>query len=255
MTDKLIEDDFNNRPENDELAFLYYEKKFRVSLDKAIAELSDDDRHSSFLSYNHFKQTYINHILATINALDIPLLGRWTNNPQDANENANFSQIMFDIDAAVTMIKVRHAQYTRKASVGLDVSSRDKIRSLINKIKLTIDAMDIVVARRESLLDKLNAFATEVDRDRTRFEAFAALVIETTDTVAKVEKKLRPIKKWVDSIAGTLRSAKNSEDEQRRISGPQKHLPSPPKQIAPPSSELWTKDKPTKSDQDDEIPF
>jgi hypothetical protein len=34
MSDELVEDEFANRPDDDELAFLRYEKLFRISLEK-----------------------------------------------------------------------------------------------------------------------------------------------------------------------------------------------------------------------------
>lgn len=38
MSEGLVEDEFTNRPEDDELAFLHYEKLFRAPLDKSIIE-------------------------------------------------------------------------------------------------------------------------------------------------------------------------------------------------------------------------
>lgn len=257
MSDNLVEDEFTNRPDDDELAFLHYERLFRGPLEKELAALQDTEQDSYWNSYNHFMQTYINSVLATVTALDLPLLDYWTNNPASANDERNFRQIKFDIDGTITQIKVRHSQRVRKASVHLEGGAREKIRELINKIKLTIEAIDIPLARKEALMSRLNAFAAEVDKDRTRFEAFAAMMIEAAGVVGKVEKKLRPIRGWIDSIAKLLHEARALEDSHPRLPAPDKRIEAPQKRLAPPSGDLWaSQTRPPKGgDLDDEIPF
>jgi hypothetical protein len=135
------------------------------------------------------------------------------------------------VDAAITGIKVRHAQVVRKHSVRLEQNMREKIRELINKIKITIEGIELPLLRKEALMAKLNAFAAEVDRDRTRSEAFGALIIEIAGGAAKVERKLRPIRKWLDSIARVMHEARVHEDTQGRLPPP---IQAPQKQISPP---------------------
>jgi hypothetical protein len=257
MSDNLIEDEFLNRPDDPELAFLHFERIFRKPLDAQLAELTAREGDAYWDSYNHFMQTYINSVLATVQALDLEILVRWVNNPSEANNDKNFKQMKFDIDAAITLIKVRHAQISRKASVHLESTTREKIRELINKIKLTIEGIQIPLPRKEALMTKLNAFAAEVDRDRTKFEAFGALMIEAAGVAGKMEQKLRPIRKWIDSIAGLIREANEAENAIMKLAAPAKHLQAPAKQLAAPSDDLWSKSetKPAPSDLDNEIPF
>lgn len=258
MSDGLIEDEFTNRPDDDELAFLHYERLFRKPLEKELASLQENEQENYWNSYSHFMQTYINSVLATVSELEIDILGRWINDPSAANNESNFRQIKFDIDGAITKIKIRHAQRARKASVRLEGGAREKIRELINKIKITIDGIDVPMPRKEALMSRLNAFAAEVDKDRTRFEAFGALMIEAAGVAGKVEKKLRPIRKWIDSIANIMHEARTIEDAHPALPVPEKRIQAPTKQIAPPSGELWasqTLPKPNGGDLDDEIPF
>jgi hypothetical protein len=156
------------------------------------------------------------------------------------------------VDAAITGIKVRHAQVVRKHSVRLEQNMREKIRELINKIKITIEGIELPLLRKEALMAKLNAFAAEVDRDRTRSEAFGALIIEIAGGAAKVERKLRPIRKWLDSIARVMHEARVHEDTQGRLPPP---IQAPQKQISPPSREAPKQPPKTEPVLDDHLPF
>jgi len=256
MSDDLIEDDFTNRPDNDDQAFHYYEKRFRAELDAAMQALQKKSSVDYWDSYNYFMQTYVNRVLAVVDALDLDVLEHWVNNPTQANDQNNFQQIKFDIDAVCIKLKVRYAQRVRKSSVHLGGDARNKIRDLINKIKLTIEGIDISLARKEALMGKLNAFATEVDTDRTRFEAFGALMIEAAGMVGKLERTLRPVRGWIDSIAKLLHEANVLEDNRPRVPSSARRIEAPRKRISPPSSELWASTEAPKpgGDRDDEIP-
>ena len=256
MSDGLLGDEYVNRPDDDELAFVFYEKMFRGPLEKAVADIEAENNRTYYSAYNHFMQTYITKVIATIKALDLPILEYWVNNPSAANDEINFRQVRFDIDSELTQIKIRHAQLIRKGSVRLESDTREKIRDLINKIKITIEGIDLPLARKKSLMGKLNAFAEEVDRDRTRFEAFGALIVEAANVAGKVERKLRPIRKWLDSVANVLHEARAFENAHPRLPAPSKRIQAPVKQIAPPSGDLWSPPTtPKGGDLDDEIPF
>jgi len=81
-------------------------------------------------------------------------------------------------------------------------------------------------------------------------------MIEAAGVARKVERKLRPIRKWIDSIANVMHEARAAEDGRPRLSAPDKRIEAPAKQIAPPSGELWAPPKPPNAAiLDDDIPF
>ncbi|MFP5469342.1 MAG: hypothetical protein ACLGGZ_06320, partial [Alphaproteobacteria bacterium] len=78
---------------------------------------------------------------------------------------------------------------------------------------------------------KISALELEVDRDRTRFDAFGAFIIDAAEVLGDAADKAEPARKLVDSISRLIWGAKNEEET--------KQLPSPPerKQIEPPRPE------------------
>ena len=97
--------------------------------------------------------------------------------------------------------------------------------------------------KRESLFNKLNSFAAEVDRNRTRPESFYAFAVEAARTAREVNDELKPLQQTIDRVFDWLEKAQKLSDalpswnERKKIEGPPKRLPQPT------------------NDSDDEIPF
>lgn len=257
MSDGPTEDEFTNRPDNDEVAFLKYEKEFRQSLDRSVALPAKDTQKMYWNSADYFLQVYINNVLAAASELNIEELEYWIENRVETRKSSNFLDIKLDIDDAVNKIKIRNTPKAHTSSIHLDSEIREKIRDFVTKIRATIESVDMPIARKEALMNKLNAFANEVDRDRTRFEAFTALMIEAAGAAGKAETKLRPIRKWIDSIARLFHEARAIEDGRQRLPPPQKRIEAPRQKPSLSSSERSSLSDPSKSDDefDDDIPF
>ena len=52
-------------------------------------------------------------------------------------------------------------------------------------------------------------------------------MIEAAGVARKVERKLRPIRKWIDSIANVMHEARAAEDGRPRLSAPDKRIEAP----------------------------
>ncbi len=250
MSNSLL-DEYLERPDDDELAFVHFEAKFRAQRDRALRET--EERGDS----EHFVRSYINHILATVRALELALLERWVNNPKEAGRSENYREIQYDIDGTVVEIKVRHSILARKTSIKIDRSTKESIRDLVTKIKAVIESDGVALDRRERLMKRLNAFTMELDRTRTPMAAFADLAIEAAGVAGEVEAKLRPVRGWIDSIAGLLRAAKVFEEDHPA-------LPPPPRKLGTVQPEMSSQgsSKPSlswdavpRANLDDDIPF
>ena len=86
----------------------------------------------------------------------------------------------------------------------------------------------------------------------TRYEAFAALMIEVCDDVGEAAQRLEPVVRQVERICAAIGIAKRAEDAQARLPPPteQRRIEHKPKS-KPPKSNGGNFDKAL----DDEIPF
>ena len=94
----------------------------------------------------------------------------------------------------------------------LDAAARQAIHALVNAIRERLNELTLPEAKRESLFNKLNQFAAEVDRNRTRPEAFYAFAIEAARAAREVNDELQPLQQTIDRVFDWLDKAKKLWD-------------------------------------------
>jgi hypothetical protein len=122
-----------------------------------------------------------------------------------------------------------------------------------------VDKLEVPDKKREALYRRISDLENEVDRDRTRFDAYAALVLEASTTTEKAARQLKPLIKLLQPITTLFANATDSENAQLQLppAQPLKRLEPPPLKLAPPEPESEPEPPPRQpiNDLDDEIPF
>ena len=119
---------------------------------------------------------------------------------------------------------------------------KSKIHRYLTSIRELISTSALSESKRSTLSKKLNAFADEVDRNRTRVEALAAAMIWTRKEVVEGAQGLEPIVEKLDKMFQSFTKA--TEFFKLPSSAEQKEIPAPPKRIEGPRRQL-----------DDDVPF
>ena len=138
--------------------------------------------------------------------------------------------------------RVAKAKSGTSAIYVLTLDLKDKIHRYLDKIRALIAGSSLTETKRAVLSKKLNAFADEVDRNRTRVEALAAAIIWTRKEMVEGAEGLEPIIEKLDKMFQSF--AKATEFLRLPSSESPKQLPPPQKKIEGP-----------KRDLDDEVPF
>jgi hypothetical protein len=150
-----------------------------------------------------------------------------------------------DFQGTMRHYKVRALMLRRKSlmSVVLDKSHRAKIRALLNRVRGIVPNLKVSVAKHEKILDLISKLENEVDRPRTRMEAFFALVLEGSSVMRQVGEDAKPLIEDIEKINGLFSEAKDDDL-------------SPPS-LPPPTPKPRIEDKRPKSrgGMDDDIPF
>jgi hypothetical protein len=241
----LTDDELLNLPDDPELAFAEFDKRARSQLLAALRETENSQE------AEELRLRYMNHTLAAVKALSLDFLNQWEV-PRIGSDTIwqSYQQFASDVDHITLQIRLRHSRRTRKYSVSLDASTKEKLRHYINEIRKVIDTLDITDLKREALNEKVSELEKEIGRNRTRFDAVMAVILEAATKTGQAAEKLAPLRKLIDSITGLIKEARDIED----ASNPQLPPHRAPKQIeGPRSNSLPVRND--GGDTDDDIPF
>ena len=195
---------------------------------------------------------YINQVLAVVKALDLDVLDGWEVPPVLSKIDEYYRQFLSDVDHITVQIRIRNARRAKKYSVALNQATKKKIRHHLNQIRQIVDELNVSDGKREALYDKLSELENEVNRDRTRFDANMALILECVNIAGTAADKIEPLRKFIDSITGLIKAAKDQEDAATVMLG----APPEKKKIEPPRKQLGPPTQSNEADDlDDDIPF
>ncbi len=230
---------YEELPSDPEQAFLLLEGKFRNECERKVNSASQDDSHV-------FYADYIAQVLAAITALglDASFEGRLPR-IEDVNYSTylNFSK---DVKHYRTILEIQHARRVQGFSVRFDAVTKQKIKHHLLQVRDIVDKLEIDQNKKEALFNKIGALEQEIDRDRTRLEAYGALIIESSGILGEAAGQLEPVRKWLDTIGRLIWGAKKEEETKQLLPPDKRKLIEPPRSSPPPG---------TPGDLDDEIPF
>lgn len=228
-----------------DMAFVRLERRFREILEKNLEEVQNNT------TANHFIIEYMNHTLATAETLGIDCL-QFFAVPEENSSDVydDYRRFRQTVDSFSVRVQIRHIRLGPSNTVPLDPSEKTHLRAYATRIKEIIDASSLIIAKKERLLDKINAFLAELDRDRTALQKFNDLILSLANTGGEAAQEMEPAWKWAKLAAAILGVRQETEQT--------KSLPSPPKKLEGPKSQLPPPARKRSSslvELDDDIPF
>ena len=220
---------FLQLPDDPELGFARLQQIKYAELQRAL-------QGSNSTNWSHEEQ-YFDTLVAYDQVHNLGLFTDIGTPPDSDNECYNFFNT-FNRRAAIASQKfqmeaARRIKTGAQTLIVIDVPTRQAIHKLIDAIKEKLNGLTLTESKRESLFNKLNEFAKEVDRNRTRTEAFFAFAVEATRNLRELNKELKPLQQPIDRIHDFIEKAEKWKDalppweNRRQIERPPKHLPSP----------------------------
>jgi hypothetical protein len=227
-----------------DLAFVRLERKFR-----AIYQHNINDSQSNELFFEYMRE-YMNHTIAAAEALGLDFLEDVRVKLDNSEIPEELKRLTTAVDRFAVQVQITHVRNPPRDSVTLEGSEKLTLRHYVTQIKEVIDKSALLVAKKERLFDRINAFLAEVDRDRTGLQKFNDLVISLAHTGGDAAQELEPTWKWVKLIAQLLGARQENEQAKLPPQTKPKRLEPPKRQISPPKPLPKPKDE-----FDDEIPF
>jgi hypothetical protein len=181
--DALLEDGFNNLPEDSMEAFVVFENRLRQKFSNNPIE-------------THEAVAYITSIEAFCRVYDIldGYLG-----DQDAIaivDRSAVGQYMSMVDLRLSVCKIQIARNRSRGitdTVKLNQNTKVEIRALVESAKVKIDVLDLDARKKDILLDKLNHFLAELDKSQTRLTGLLASMVQVSGAMGDSAEKLEPV--------------------------------------------------------------
>ena len=229
-----------------DLAFVRLERKFREMLESNI------EHSNNMNTYNHYVIEYMNHTLAAANALGLDILEFFS--VPDPNDTSNLTETYGHfrqvVDGYTVAVHIRNIRVGPATSLPFDENEKKHIRAYVTKIKEIVDASALEAAKKEALLNRLNAFLAEVDKDRTSMQRFQDFIMSLAKTTADATEELEPTWKWARLIAAIFGARHDAENA--KLPPPPKRIEKPKQQLPPPAVR---RNGARRTDMDDDIPF
>lgn len=244
MSDESFDEFFLSLPSDPDEAFIVFQKQKFAELQQVWE--------ADYNGWQH-ERTYVNAIFAFDEVYQLGVLKDYGVPP---SEDERFSQYFQVFRAEIEKIvlkfqleRVRRAKGNKGAIVKLDDAARTAIRALITALREKLDALELTESKRRELVSKLNVFASEVEQNLSRTEAFNSFVVGLTRTASAAAKEFKPLMDTVNRVLDQIDRAQDWVEslppwtERKKIEGPQKKIEGP------------RKDDFKSQDLDDEIPF
>jgi hypothetical protein len=168
----ISEEDFDVAAERSkEMAFIRLERKFRAAYEESLEKA---DGNGMFF---YRTSEYMNHVVAAARALDIQLFEFGYRPPDEQSIYEDHRDFRHIVDAYVVEHTISHIRAGTRNTVVLSTAEKEKLRHYVAQMKEVIDKSDLLPAKKERLFDLINAFLTELDRDRTGLQKFSDLMI------------------------------------------------------------------------------
>jgi hypothetical protein len=217
MSDVL--DDYLDLPEDPELQLVAFEKRLRSNLNESIRTINRDTHEQYVLSEIGDRQMYYaTRLMGFHDAHGFVMLTKpnlWRSGDNFENE---FDAFLDEVTYWTTQIEVRHANRLRPISTVLQLTPevRQQLHSYINKIRETVAPLQLPEKKKEAILGKLNSLADEVDRDRTKTEAWTAFVLGPVDKPIPAAARPERLGRCNTTVAtGVMRRSAGAPGKQR----------------------------------------
>lgn len=247
MSEMIRPEDLEGAPRDSVGAFLHLERLARQRHQAEVDQL--ENRYGEDVTTSECEFAYMRAVLAAANACGIEDLSNWSlprYGDEDWWQDCRNFKAAAEFVAAKLLIQ-RHRQRDT-FSVAIDAATKLKLEHYVREGRDLIHRLSMPVPKREVLLGCLNAFMTELDRERTNLQAYGALAAEAANTTDEVASAFAPLLRRIGKMLGLLREAEEARERAKQLTGTDRKRIESPEKLA--------SKRPTFDEKiDDEIPF
>ena len=251
--DFVAQDELDDLPEDDHLAFAMFARHAQRRLSEATDKI-DGSHEDGWRLIEEWRYDFMNVVLAAAKRFAIePFATMQMPAVSNFNDNAH-RQFKADLDFYMTQLAIDNTMRDRRDSVLLSQPAKERIRNYLHELKQCIDKADLSEARKEALLKKLADFEVELDRRRLSLLAVTRVTLEIMMIPGALWASQQIMTKLLNNMLQAVAEEKVVDDQNRQ-------LPpiDPPQKLIPPREPIVERRRPQPAafdtDLDDDVPF
>lgn len=243
----VTQDQLDDLDEDPRTAFMELVNHAQRSLDQTVKKL-DPDEQREWNQIEDLRYSFMNVVIAAAKRYEIePFVSMDV--PQYSNYgHSEWRQFKADVDHYLTQLMLDNSIKSKKNSVAILPTSRDRIRSQLGALRNCVEKSHMTEKKQQALLYKLDAFEKELEKRRVSLMAVTLLAFEVISVPGTMWATGEVANKLMTTVMQVVAEDKAKEDEIRQLPATQT-----PKALSPPRVEK----QPTRKAPDlgDEIPF
>jgi hypothetical protein len=251
--DFVAQEELDDLPEDDHLAFAIFARHAQRRLAKATDEIDGSDD-SGWRLIEEWRYDFMNVVLAAAKRFGIEPFATMqmptTNNFGDSVHR----QFKADLDFYMTQLAIDNTLRDRRDSVPLSQTAKERIRNYLHELKQCIDKADLSESRKEALLKKLADFESALDGRRLSLLAVTRITLEIMMIPGGLWASQQITTRLVNNVLQTVAEEKVVDDQKRQLPPV-----APPQKLMPPREAVLESKRPQPAafdtDLDDDVPF
>lgn len=177
----------------------------------------DPEIESEWREIEDLRYSFMNVVLAAAKQFEIEPFLSMEVPKQSRFGNADHIQFKSDLDHYVTQLILNNSSRSKRESVEVLPKTKDQLRTYVSGLRQCIENGNMTDAKRESLLNKLDAFEAELEKRRLNMMTVARFAYFVLSVPGTMWASVDITHKLTTSIMQTVAEAKAVEDKNKRL--------------------------------------
>lgn len=242
LWDFITPEELDALPEDHRKAFSEFVRIAMGRLSTAIARVGDD--RDNYYMIEEARHGFMNVTVAAAKRYEFEPFASMEVPRIDGNDYSKFRQFKSDLDHYLTQLAIDNSIRGTQETVLILPQSKDRIRQHIYALRECIERSNITKAKREALLDRLDAFEKELEKRRISILSVSFIALQVLGIPGSLWASNEVTTKLITNIMQTVGEAKDAEEQNKKLPSEE-----PMKALSAPRKETSSRDF------DDEIPF
>jgi len=175
----------------------------------------DTTDQDSWREIQDLRHSFVNVVVSAAKRYGIDEISSWHVPLVDKFGDIDYRQFQADIDHFITQLAIENSLRNQKESVTIPQQSKEKIRDYVRALRQCVENSQMSDVKRDALLERINEFERELDKQRLTLLALTRLVISVATVPGALWASYEISNRLVLNVIQIVGEAKDLDDQSR----------------------------------------